>query len=74
MTRAEQLALWRQGYEAGYAAGLREHHDLELAGHQAAIARFRAQSYADQQAAVGALLAEVVDVLARALLDHAEAA
>ena len=68
MTRAEQLAWWRQGYEAGLAAGSRQRHDEDLADHQAAVAAFRAQRQADQQAVLGALAAEVVDVLGRAML------
>jgi len=69
MTRAEQLHWWRQGYEAGLAAGNRQRQDL--ADYQAAVAEFRAQRQADQQAITGALVAEVVDVLARAMLgDH----
>lgn len=63
MNRAEQLHWWRQGYDAGLAAGNRQ----QLGEHQAAIAEFRAQREADEEAAIGALIAEVVDVLARAL-------
>ncbi len=68
MTRAEALHWWRQGYEAGLAAGERQRHDHELAVHQAAVNEFRAQRRDDQQAPVDALLLQVVDVLARAML------
>lgn len=77
MTRAEQLALWRQGYDAGFAAGARQRHDHDLAVHQAEVNEFRAQRRDDQIGARNALLLEVIDVLARAMLgesareDHA---
>ncbi len=64
MTRAEQLHWWRQGYEAGLAVRDRQ----ALDEHQAAVAEFHAERQADQQATLGALVAEAVDVLARAML------
>lgn len=68
MTRAEQLHWWRQGYDAGLAAGQRQRHDHELALHQAAVNEFRARRRDDEQAVTDALVLEVVDVLARAML------
>jgi hypothetical protein len=68
MTRDEQLVWWRIGYEAGHAAGLRDRRDRDLAAHHAAVAEFRAQRHADAQAPIDALLLDVIDVLARAML------
>ena len=74
MTRDEQLSIWRAGFDAGLAVGRRQRHDRELAHHLAAIAEFREQRRADQQAKVDALVLEAVDALAKAMLGGAEAA
>jgi hypothetical protein len=72
-TRAEQLDWWRQGYQAGVAAGSRERQDQGEADHRNAVAEFRARRETDQQARTDALLVEVIDVLARAMLGGAQA-
>ena len=68
MTRVEALQWWRQGYEAGLAAGERQRKDHALALHQVAVAEFQAERCADRQAAVDALVLEAIDVLSRAML------
>lgn len=72
MNRAERLRWWRQGYEAGLAAGSRQRHDEELAAHHAAVADFHAQRKADQQTQLDALILEAVDILARAMLSESD--
>ena len=68
MTRADQLDWWRQGYQAGLAAGNRERQDQAEADHHNAITEFRAQRQHDQQAVTDALILDVIDVLACAML------
>lgn len=79
MTRDEALRWYREGYTAGLAEGKRQHQADDLAAdvydhlsavdnHMAAVATFHGQRRADEQAVIGALIAEVVDLLARAML------
>jgi hypothetical protein len=71
VTRAEQLHWWRQGYETGYAAGLRQQtHQEDLGTYQLAVAEFRDRRQADRQAVIGALLLDLIDVLSKALLGN----
>jgi hypothetical protein len=63
LTRGEQLAWWRRGFEAGQA----DRHDRGQADHVNACAEFPVQRAADQQAVIGALLLDVVDALASAM-------
>ena len=72
MTRAEQLHWWRQGYDAGLAAGSRQREKQEH--YDQAVADFREQHAADRDAVTGALILDAVDVLARAMLGSGAAA
>ncbi len=65
ITRAEALHWWRAGYQAGHQAAEHEHH--AAAQWDRLVASYRAQHDADQQARTGALLLEVIDVLAQLL-------
>ena len=69
MTRGEQLRWWREGYAAGLAAGARQRQEAGEAEHAIAVAEFREQRRADRQAVTDALVLELIDVLARAMLD-----
>ena len=68
MTRAEQLDWYRRGFADGLAAGNRERREFAGAEHQIAVAQFREQRRADRQAVTDALMLELIDVLARAML------
>lgn len=70
--RADQLRWWRDGYTAGLAAGNRERADHGEADHRNAIAEFRARRQADRQAVAGAMVLDVIDVLARAMLSDGQ--
>jgi len=70
VTRADQLRWWQQGYESGFAAGLRQQAPREdLVAYRLAVAEFRDRRQADRLAVVGALLLDTIDILSRALLD-----
>lgn len=68
MTRGAALRWWRAGYEAGYRAGERDRIDRGQADYGNAVREFHAQRQADEQARADALMLEVIDVLARAML------
>jgi len=71
VTRADQLHWWQQGYEIGFAAGLRQQAQQEdLGAYRLAVAEFRDRRQADRQAVIDALLLDVVDILSKALFGN----
>jgi Helicase associated domain len=62
MSRHEALTWFQRGFQAGQIS--RERADFEQS-----VAEFRAQYEADQQASLGRLVMDLVDVLAEALLE-----
>ena len=68
ITRAEALRWWRAGYQAGHQAA--EHEQQAAARRDRLVASYRTQHAADHPARTGALLLEIIDVLARLLGNH----
>ncbi len=62
MNRAEALRWWRAGYQAGHQAA--QHQQQTAARWDRLVASYRAQHTADQQAAINALLLDIIDALA----------
>jgi hypothetical protein len=72
LSRAQALRWWQAGFQAGsdarLAACAHEHDYQAAAEYWAAVAQYRAERAADQAARRDALLLEVIDVLARAMM------
>ena len=67
------LRWFRAGYAAGQAAGIREQSAEQLAELARAVRDFDAERRAERQAVIDGLLAEVIGVLADAMLSTDEA-